>query len=140
MNGNGARNFLDVAPFGTALSNPALYATTFPGLDRVARGDMNGNGALNFLDVAAFGSCLSNPATCIANPVVNPGSGSGVVGGAAVPEPASLVLLLLSVVAARRFASPREIKSLVGGPGQRRPPCATETGIALFPLQLSLLR
>lgn len=99
MNGNGARNFLDVSPFGTALSNPANYATQFPGLDRIARGDMNGNGALNFLDVAGFGNCLSNPATCIANPVVGAGSGSEAVGSSAVPEPASLVLLLLSAVA-----------------------------------------
>jgi hypothetical protein len=103
MNGSGTRNFLDVAPIGLALSNPAIYPGQFPGLDRVARGDMNGNGALNFLDIAAFGSCLSNPATCPMNPMVGSGSGAEAFSGGAsiaVPEPASFVLILLSAIAA----------------------------------------
>lgn len=102
MNGNRARNFLDVAPFGQALSNPAGYAAMFPGLDRVARGDMNANGALNFLDVAAFGACLSNPVNCMPNPT---GSGAGgdtlaVGGGNNVPEPGTLALAGLGMLAA----------------------------------------
>ena len=101
MNGNGTRNFLDVAPFGLALNNPAAYAAQFPGLDRVARGDMNTNGALNFLDVSPFGVCLGG-GVCPSNPVLaGSGSGGGSIGGSAVvPEPTAMVLGLWSVLAA----------------------------------------
>jgi hypothetical protein len=98
MNGNGTRNFGDLAAFGEGLTNPAAYAAAFPGLDRVARGDMNVNGAFNFGDLTAFGTCLSGGA-CPANPGAGSGSGSGLVGGGgAVPEPSTLVLAGLAAI------------------------------------------
>jgi len=103
MNGSGGRNFGDLGPFGTALTNPALYATMFPGLDRVARGDMNTTGTmgtLNFGDLGPFGACLTNPVSCIANPTSGSGAG-GEAGGASlsgstVPEPTAMILFLMA--------------------------------------------
>ncbi len=100
MNGNGSVNFGDLAGFGLWLTNQAGYNAANPGLDGAARADMNNNGAGNFGDLAGFGSCLTSPATC---PVreqmgVTPGAGSGSIGGGAVPEPASAVLVLMGLL------------------------------------------
>jgi hypothetical protein len=87
MNGDGNNNFLDAPGFGLALTNPAMYRTNNPHLNRVSRGDINGDGNINFLDAPAFGQLLTNP-----------GAGAGLeAAGASVPEPASCALVVLGV-------------------------------------------
>jgi hypothetical protein len=71
MNGNGSANVADdLSAFSLALNSPADYAAAFPGLDRLARGDVNQDGAFDLLDLGAF-----------------------------VPEPATSALLLLGIAA-----------------------------------------
>jgi hypothetical protein len=84
MNGDGNTDFGDLAGFGQAVSNAAAYRTAFPHLNRVGRGDVSGDGNLDFGDLAGFGQVLLGTAPT--------GSGSGLGGGSAVPEPTSCVL------------------------------------------------
>ena len=79
MNGNNSVNNLDVVPFSNALAGQAAFKTANPRLN-ILRGDINGSGTFNNLDVVPFSQILAGSV-----------SGSGSV--AAVPEPASLVLL-----------------------------------------------
>ena len=59
MNGDGAINFLDIGPFIVALSDPAVYQSSF-NLDANVSGDTNGDGGINFLDISGFIVLLSN--------------------------------------------------------------------------------
>jgi hypothetical protein len=83
LNGDGLINFGDLSPFVKALTDPAGYATMFPGLDRVARCDTSGDGLCNFGDLTPFVGLLTG----------GPGSAS------AVPEPGSLGLVMFGLVA-----------------------------------------
>lgn len=81
MNGSGSVTNADVSRFGDALNAAATYKTNNPNLN-ILRADINGSGSITNADVSRFGEILNN--------VGISGSGSIV---AAVPEPASLVLL-----------------------------------------------
>jgi hypothetical protein len=79
MNGNGSASVADdLSAFSLALNSPAIYASTFPGLDRVARGDVNQDGAFDLLDLGEF-----------------------------VPEPATGLLLLVGIAALGGMRWPR---------------------------------
>jgi hypothetical protein len=97
MNGDGKVSFGDFAPFAQGLTNPVTYSDMFPGLDRAARGDMSQNGAFNFGDLTAFGTCLTGNG-CPPPPGAGAGA-SGFVGAGVVPEPASVVLAAVAVIA-----------------------------------------
>ncbi len=84
MNGDGAVDAFDVAPFELALADRAAYAAAFPGIDPDQVGDINGEGGLDAFDVAPFEVLLA-------------GGGS-----TPVPEPASLALVGLGLAALAR--------------------------------------
>jgi len=79
MDGNGVLDAFDVDDFELALADPAAYDAAHPGLDRVALGDIDLSGGLDAFDVDNFESLL-------------------VGGGAAVPEPATAAVMVLSVI------------------------------------------
>lgn len=56
LNNDGSVDFGDINPFVLALTNPAGFATTYPGLDgsMVFHGDLDCNGILDFGDVNPF--------------------------------------------------------------------------------------
>ncbi len=84
MNGDGALDAFDVAPFELALADRTAYAATYPGLDPDVFGDMNFSGELDAFDVSAFEAALAG-------------------GGMSVPEPAAGMLLgLLALTCPRR--------------------------------------
>jgi hypothetical protein len=59
MNGDGAVNNLDIAPFVSALTSPSTFASENPWIDPILSGDLNLDGALNNLDIAPFVSLLT---------------------------------------------------------------------------------
>jgi GH25 family lysozyme M1 (1,4-beta-N-acetylmuramidase) len=59
LNGDGNLNNLDIAPFVTALTNPAAYAASYPLISADVVGDVNNDGALNNLDISAFVATLT---------------------------------------------------------------------------------
>jgi hypothetical protein len=79
MNGDGAVNNLDIAPFSLALTDPGAFAAQFPNVPLLT-GDIDNNGAFNNLDISPFAALL-------------------VGGPAAVPEPSTIVLAGLGLVA-----------------------------------------
>jgi hypothetical protein len=95
MNGDGAVNGLDVNPFVQQLTNPAGYLVSFPGLDGQARADINNDVASNGLDVQPFVVCV----TMGGCPGGGAGGDAGGVGAIGVPEPATLALVALGVLA-----------------------------------------
>ena len=60
MNCSGSVGFDDIDAFVLALSDPAGYANTYPGCDRM-RADINGDGLVNFDDTQAFSNLLMAP-------------------------------------------------------------------------------
>ncbi len=83
LDGNGVLDAFDVAPFELALADQEAYLAQFPGLDPVALGDVNGDGVLDAFDVSPFEMALAGA-------------------GGAVPEPASLALLVVGGMAMLR--------------------------------------
>lgn len=85
MDGNGLLEDADVNPFVEALTNRASYETNNTGVDADIVGDFNGNGQLDLGDVAGFKAAVE----------ALPSS----LGAGAVPEPSTLVLLCVALVA-----------------------------------------
>ena len=85
MDGDGDLDNFDIQPFELALTNVAAYLALYPGLtDYAERGDIDGDGDLDNFDIQPFEQLLT--------------SGSA-IGVAAVPEPSTLILAGLSLVA-----------------------------------------
>ncbi len=78
-NDDGVVDTLDIDPFVLLLTDPAGYATAFPGVDPLAVGDINMDTVVDTLDIDPFVALLT--------------SGSLASGGGSVPEPSTLVLL-----------------------------------------------
>jgi C1A family cysteine protease len=57
LNCDGVVSFGDINPFVLALTNPTVYATTFPNCD-VMNADMNSDGSVNFGDINPFVAAL----------------------------------------------------------------------------------
>jgi hypothetical protein len=98
MNGSGTFTTADIVPFTQMLGGAggiSAYNVTFAGLNGRARGDFTGEGNTTAADITAFTTCLSGGACGPPLPGV-PGSGAGSLSGASVPEPASLVLLVIA--------------------------------------------
>jgi hypothetical protein len=91
MNGDGAANAGDIAPFVTAVGNLGNYSAAFPGLDGNARGDINNDGATNAGDIGPFVGCVGG-GPCGDGAGAAVGAGLGLASNA-VPEPSSLLLL-----------------------------------------------
>lgn len=85
LNNDGSVNTLDIDPFVLLLTNPAGYAAAFPGVDPVAVGDINLDTSVNTLDIDPFVALLT--------------SGSLTNGGGAVPEPSTVALAGIALVA-----------------------------------------
>ncbi len=83
MNGDGALDAFDVAPFELALADRDAYAAQFPDIDPDVRGDFDGMGGLDAFDVSGFEVALAGS-------------------GGAVPEPASLALVGIGMAAMMR--------------------------------------
>ncbi len=83
-NNDGTVDTLDIDPFVLLLTDPAGYATAFPGVDALAVGDINMDDVVDTLDIDPFVALLT--------------AGS-LTGGGAVPEPSTIVLLGLAGVA-----------------------------------------
>jgi endonuclease/exonuclease/phosphatase family metal-dependent hydrolase len=58
MNCDGTVGFGDINPFVLAISNPSLYASTYPGC-AILNGDVNGDGTFDFGDINPFVALLS---------------------------------------------------------------------------------
>ncbi len=82
-NNDGTVDTLDIDPFVLLLTDPAGYATAFPGVDSLAVGDINMDDVVDTLDIDPFVALLT----------------AGSLTGGAVPEPGSIVLLGLAGVA-----------------------------------------
>ncbi len=95
-NDDGAVDTLDIDPFVLLLTDPAGYATAFPGVDPLAVGDVNLDLVVDTLDIDPFVALLT--------------SGSLAAGGA-VPEPGTIMLLAMAgglVWFSRRVATPTQ--------------------------------
>jgi hypothetical protein len=98
LNGDGAVNNLDIAPFVAALTNPAAYAAQYPGVDWLVAGDVNDDGAFNNLDIAPFVQLLTGspvaapPLTGVRTPL----PGGGRVARAVLDGPGETVTVGLS--------------------------------------------
>lgn len=88
MNDDGQLSDADISPFVLALTNRTAYDAMYSGVDADVIGDFNGNSQLDLGDVAGFKAAV-------------PGLGAGTA--SAVPEPASAILLLLSLVGLAGF-------------------------------------
>lgn len=88
MNGDGVLDNLDIAPFVSALIDPAGYTTAFPALDPDVLGDFDSDGTLTNLDIFGFVDALQTPA---ALSLINP-----------VPEPAAVAVLLFLLATTHR--------------------------------------
>jgi len=89
FNGDGITNLLDIGPFVLAITDPAAYAASYPGIDLVQI-DPRIDGHVNTLDIPAFLYAIENRHS------------SGTVQTALVPEPASLSLLLAGMAVCLR--------------------------------------
>jgi hypothetical protein len=58
LNCDGTVDFGDINPFILALSNPGIYATTYPDCD-IMNGDINGDSAVDFQDINPFINLLT---------------------------------------------------------------------------------
>jgi hypothetical protein len=59
LNGDGAVNNQDIAPFVLALTDPADYAAQHPAVPLLVVGDINGDGVVNNQDIAPFVALLT---------------------------------------------------------------------------------
>ncbi len=82
-NNDGTVDTLDIDPFVLLLTDPAGYATAFPGVDALAVGDINMDDVVDTLDIDPFVALLT----------------AGSLNGGAVPEPSTMALLALGGVA-----------------------------------------
>ncbi len=80
MNGDGVLDAFDVSVFELALADREAFVSTYPGVAAEVIGDFTGDGLLDAFDVAGFEAALAG-------------------GGSAAPEPGSLALLALGVMA-----------------------------------------
>ena len=80
MDGDGAVTNADISAFVLALTDPAGYATSHPGLDPVELGDVSLDGVLNNGDIAGFVDLLR---------------AQGITSGVPIPEPTSALLLAI---------------------------------------------
>jgi len=80
MDRNGQVDFDDINPFVLGLNDPVLFESNF-GVPASFNGDIDGNGQLDFDDIAGFVTILTGGADGAAS---------------VVPEPSSLVLLLMA--------------------------------------------
>ncbi len=88
---DGTDDTLDIDPFVLLLTDPAGYATAFPGIDALAVGDINIDDVVDTLDIDPFVALLT----------------AGSVTGGAVPEPSTLLLAGVAAVAYRGFRKSR---------------------------------
>jgi hypothetical protein len=58
LNCDGTVDFGDINPFVLALTNPGVYATTYPDCD-ILNGDINGDGSVDFGDINPFVQLLT---------------------------------------------------------------------------------
>ncbi len=79
-NNDGTVDTLDIDPFVLLLTDPAGYATAFPGVDPLAVGDINMDAVVDTLDIDPFVALLT----------------AGSLTGGAVPEPTAMALLSLA--------------------------------------------
>ncbi len=79
-NNDGVVDTLDIDPFVLLLTDPAGYATAFPGVDALAVGDINSDTVVDTLDIDPFVALLT----------------TGSLTGGAVPEPTAMALLSLA--------------------------------------------
>ncbi len=79
-NNDGTVDTLDIDPFVLLLTDPAGYATAFPGVDPLAVGDINTDTVVDTLDIDPFVALLT----------------AGSLTGGAVPEPTAMALLSLA--------------------------------------------
>jgi len=86
MNVNGELDVDDINQFVKALIDPAAYLADFPYIELEDYGDMDGNGTLNLGDVGLFKELF-----------LSFGISAEIELGAAVPEPASLGLIIAAI-------------------------------------------
>ncbi|HMO25512.1 MAG TPA: hypothetical protein PKB10_04520 [Tepidisphaeraceae bacterium] len=72
MNGDGAVNNLDIAPFVLALTSPSSYALQYPTIAASVVGDLNADDALNNLDIAPFVALLTGSRPAVRSPTPPP--------------------------------------------------------------------
>jgi hypothetical protein len=72
MNGDGAVNNLDIAPFVQGLTSPSAYLATFAPLPLAYLGDVNNDGAFNNLDIAPFVALLTSVPAVVSSPAAAP--------------------------------------------------------------------
>lgn len=72
MNGDGAVNNLDIAPFVLALTSPAAYSVQFPSITAAIVGDLNADDAINNLDIAPFVALLTGARAGSVRPAPTP--------------------------------------------------------------------
>jgi len=58
LNCDGSVDFGDINPFVLALTNPGVYATTYPDCD-ILNGDINADGSVDFGDINPFVQLLT---------------------------------------------------------------------------------
>jgi glucose/arabinose dehydrogenase len=85
FNGDGRVNTADINPFVLALTQPEMYAATYPGMDIHVVGDFNDDGLVNTADINGFVAALT-------------GAGTGVAVNNGIPEPAAATWLAVSAV------------------------------------------
>lgn len=104
MNGDGSLTNGDINAFTMALTNPANYATTFPGLDANYIGDFNDDGLLTNGDIAGFVLALTSGETILKVSEQQRNDGNGSI----APTPTAFgagIAALLTLASRRRRRS-----------------------------------